>query len=86
MEKDDTVKNLHKSLEPTKHNASKGSFARDRSKNISKYWDKDKGTQCFRYHEWGHMADKCLSKVMTVTISERIQEEEDGQKYWFVTG
>ena len=39
------------------------------------------GPQCSKCHEWGHMADICPSKGMTVTISERIQEKKDRQKY-----
>ena len=79
MEEDDTVENLHKLLELTKHDTSTESFPRIRSKTSN-------GPPCFRCYDWGHTAVKCPSKVKTVTISERINKKEDEQKQWFITG
>ena len=41
LEEDDTVENLHESLELTKHNTNTESFPHNRFKNISEYWDKE---------------------------------------------
>lgn len=57
----------------------------DKKIDMSKYWDKEKGPQCFECQAWGHLRSKCPSRVMLVTSPKKDRPPPARNKPWTVT-
>ena len=58
----------------------------DEKKQIGNGKQRRKGPQCYECQGWGHMRDKCPSRVLLVQSPKRIQKPDQVKNPWMVSG